>query len=109
MTDRGVGIAQAVRDLNVEESVLRRWMRELTATPAAAFPGNGQLRAGLAEIATLRKEVARLRVERDILKKAVVDFSRASRYKVFPHRQAPPRLAGQLAVQGAGGLAVRLS
>ena len=44
--DRGVAVAQAARDLDVAESVLRRWMRELTATPATAFPGNGQSRAG---------------------------------------------------------------
>ena len=72
VTDRGVAVAQAARDLDVAESVLRRWMRELTATPATAFPGNGQMRADLAEIAALKKEVARLRAERDILKKAAV-------------------------------------
>jgi transposase len=55
---------------------LRRWMRELTAMPAAAFPGNGQMRADLAEIAALKKEVARLRAERDILKKAAAFFAR---------------------------------
>ena len=66
VTDRGVAVAQATRDLDVAESVLRRWMRELTAAPAAAFPGNGQTRADLAEIAALRKEVARLRAERDM-------------------------------------------
>lgn len=60
VTDRGVAVAQAARDLDVAESVLRRWMRELAATPAAAFPGNGQMRADLAEIAALKKEVARL-------------------------------------------------
>ena len=76
VTDRGVSVAQAARDLDVAESVLRRWMRELTATPAAAFPGNGQLRADLAEIAALKKEVARLRAERDILKKAAAFFAR---------------------------------
>jgi transposase len=58
------------------ESVLRGWMRELTATPATAFPGNGQMRADLAEIAALKKEVARLRAERDILKKAAAFFAR---------------------------------
>ena len=42
VTDRGVAVAQAARDLDVAESVLRRWMRELTTTPATAFPGNGQ-------------------------------------------------------------------
>ena len=29
VTDRGVAVAQAARDLDVAESVLRRWMREL--------------------------------------------------------------------------------
>jgi transposase len=77
VTDRGVAVAQAARDdLDVAESVLRRWMRELTATPAAAFPGNGQMRSDLAEIAALKKEVARLRAERDILKKAAAFFAR---------------------------------
>lgn len=34
VTDRGVAVAQAARDLDVAESVLRRWMRDLTAAPA---------------------------------------------------------------------------
>lgn len=60
--------------------MLRRWMPELTATPATAFPGNGQMRTDLVEIAALKKEVTaalkkevtRLRAQRDILKKAAV-------------------------------------
>ena len=76
VTERGVSVAQAARDLDVAESVLRRWMRELTSAPAAAFPGNGQMRADQAEIAALKKEVARLRAERDILKKATAFFAR---------------------------------
>ncbi len=76
MTDRGVALAQAARDLDGAESVLRRWMRELTATPAAVFPGNRQMRSDLAEIAALKKEVVRLRAERDILTKAAAFFAR---------------------------------
>jgi len=44
--------------------------------PAAACPGNGQMRADQAEIAALKKEVVRLRAERDILKKAAAFFAR---------------------------------
>ncbi|MBL3552569.1 transposase [Rhodovulum sulfidophilum] len=69
MTERGVSVSQACRDLELAESVLRRWMRETTSAPASAFPGNGQQRAELAEIAALKKEVAKLKAERDILKK----------------------------------------
>jgi transposase len=67
VTERGVTVAQACRDLELAESVLRRWMREATVAPATAFPGNGQQRLELAEIAALKKEVAKLRAERDIL------------------------------------------
>ena len=76
VTDRGVAVAQAARDLDIAESVLRRWIRELSVAPAAAFPGNGQMRADQAEIAALKKEVVRLRAERDILQKAAAFFAR---------------------------------
>ena len=45
VTERGVAVAQAARDLDLAESVLRRWMREAAAAPVTAFPGNGQQRA----------------------------------------------------------------
>lgn len=69
VTERGVSVAQACRDLELAECVLRRWMREATAAPATAFPGNGQQSLEQAEIAALKKEVAKLGAERDILKR----------------------------------------
>lgn len=39
VTERGVAVAQAARDLDLAESVLRRWMREAAAAPVTAFPG----------------------------------------------------------------------
>lgn len=68
VTERGVAVAQAARDLDLAESVLRRWMRQAAAAPIMAFPGNGQQRAELSEIAALKKEVAKRKAERDILK-----------------------------------------
>ena len=76
VTERGVAVAQAARDLDLAEGQLRRWMRELTAAPQGAFPGNGQQRADMAEIAALKEEVAKLKAERDILKKAAAYFAR---------------------------------
>ncbi len=55
-----MAVAQAARDLDIAESVLRGWIRELSVAPTAAFPGNGQMRADQAEIAALKKEVVRL-------------------------------------------------
>lgn len=56
VTDRDVSVAQAALDLDLAESVLRRWVREAADAPVTAFPGNGQQRAELAEIAALKKE-----------------------------------------------------
>jgi transposase len=64
VTERGVAVAQAARDPDLAESVLRRWMREAAEAPFTAFP-NGQQRSELAEIAALKKEVAKLKAERD--------------------------------------------
>jgi transposase len=74
--DRGVSVAQACRDLEIAESVLRRWMRETDADPRHAFAGPGQVKPEQAEIDRLRREVAKLKAERDILKKAAAYFAR---------------------------------
>ena len=66
---RGVSVAQASRDLGIHANVLRKWVRDATLDPVQAFPGHGQMKPEQAEIARLKKEVARLRMERDILKK----------------------------------------
>ena len=68
VTDRGVTIAQASRDLDVNGTVLRRWVKEFGSDPQQAFPGHGQQKADQAEITRLRREVAKLKAERDILK-----------------------------------------
>ena len=76
--DRGVSAAQAARDLDVHENVLRKWVKEFAAAPAGAFPGHGQVKPEQLEIDRLRREVTKLKAERDILKKAaggrVADF-----------------------------------
>lgn len=74
--DRGVTSAQASRDLGVHANVLRKWVRELAADPAQAFPGHGQVKPEQLEIDRLHKEVAKLKAERDILKKAAAYFAR---------------------------------
>ena len=76
MTERGVAVAQAARDLDVAESVLRRWIRDVAADTRHAFPGHGQVRPEQQEIDRLRREVAKLRAERAILKKAAAYFAR---------------------------------
>ena len=76
--ERGVTVAQAGRDLDVSVTLLRRWVREFAADPADAFPGQGQQKPEDAELTRLRREVARLKMERDILKKAAAYFAKES-------------------------------
>ena len=74
--ERGVAVAQAARDIDVAESVLRRWLREGVADPQQAFPGHGQVKPEQLELTQLRREVAKLKAERDILKKAAAYFAK---------------------------------
>ena len=76
--ERGVSVAQAARDLDVHENVLRKWARDLAADPRHAFPGQGQMKPEQLEIERLRREVAKLKAERDILKKAAAYFAKDS-------------------------------
>jgi transposase len=76
VTERGDTVAQACRDLDVHENVLRRWVRELPSDPAQASPGHGQHKPEQLDVERLRREVAKLRAERDILRKAAALFAR---------------------------------
>jgi transposase len=76
--ERGVSVAQASRDLDVHPNILRKWKKELGSDPTQAFPGHGHQKPEQLEVVRLRCEVAKLRAERDILKKAAAYFARES-------------------------------
>ena len=78
VTERGVTVAQAGRDLGVHGTVLRRWIKEAVGDAQQAFPGNGRQNPEQAEITRLKREVAKLKAERDILKKAAAYFAKES-------------------------------
>ena len=75
---RGVGVAQASLDLGVHGTVLRNWVKAFADDPAHAFPGNGQMRPEHAEIVRLKRELTKLKAERNILKKAAAYFAKES-------------------------------
>ncbi|TWB32932.1 transposase [Nitrospirillum pindoramense] len=76
--ERGVSVAQAARDLGVHVTLLRKWARSLGKEGKDAFPGHGRRTPEQEEIDRLRREVARLKAERDILKKAAAYFAKDS-------------------------------
>ena len=63
------------RDLGLGQGNISRWKRELHKDGEQAFPGKGRLKPQDEQMRSLRREVERLRRERDILKKAVAIFS----------------------------------
>ena len=76
--ERHVSFAQASQDLGVHQSQLRSWVKALADDPQHAFPGQGQMKPEQAEIAQLKREVIKLKAERDILKKAAAYFAKES-------------------------------
>jgi transposase len=74
--ERGMGISQASQDLGLHQNVLRKWVKDAKANGAHAFPGRGKQRPDDAEIARLRRELAKTKTERDILKKAIAYFAK---------------------------------
>jgi transposase len=76
--DRGVAFKQAALDLGVHENVLRKWVKDSAADPQHAFSGQGQMKPEQLEIERLRREVTKLKAERDILKKAAAYFAKES-------------------------------
>jgi transposase len=53
-------------------------VKKFAADPQYAFPGNGQMKPEQLEIARLKREVIKLKAERDILKKAAAYFAKES-------------------------------
>lgn len=78
VAEQGYSIAEAARNLGLNATMLGRWKREL-ATDPEAFRGNGKLSAEQEENRRLKRENKRLRMERDILKKATAFFANESK------------------------------
>ena len=74
ITEQRYGVAETARNLGVNVNMLRRWKQEYTTNAAAAFPGNGHLSPAQDELRHLREENKRLKMEREILKKAMRFF-----------------------------------
>ena len=74
--ERGVTVKQAAKDLGIHENSLRAWIRDVAADREQAFPGTGRMKPDDAEVARLKRELAKTQAERDILKKAIAYFAK---------------------------------
>jgi transposase len=69
--------ARTARELGISDTSLLSWMKQMEETPQNPFPGHGNPRD--AEMAGLQRELARVKEENEILKKAVGIFTKAPR------------------------------
>lgn len=72
----GVSCAQVARELGIGGNVLTQWVREAEAAGNKAFSGTGTPRDE--ELAQLKRELARVKKERDFLREAATFFARES-------------------------------
>jgi len=78
VVEHGYSCAAAGRSLDVNGNMIGRWKQELGGNVAEAFPGKGKRTAEQQRIHELETENRRLRMEKDILKKATAFFARES-------------------------------
>ena len=76
----GRSIGSVAKELGLRDSVLRRWVDKLRREPASAAwrpttPATPMSADQASELAVLRQENERLRMERDILKKSIAIFA----------------------------------
>ena len=73
VNEQGYSIPEAAKSLGVDPNSVRGWVEKFSAEPGLAPAGEGAMAA---ELRRLRKENARLLMEREILKKAAAFFAR---------------------------------
>ena len=72
----GSCVAQIARDIGVNANQLYRWRVELDAHGKKSFPGAGVARDQ--EVLALKRELAKVKKERDFLRDAAAFFARES-------------------------------
>ncbi|KAB0614682.1 transposase [Castellaniella defragrans] len=69
-------VSRIAQDLGLDPSVLRRWVGQMRGGTWEPAPGKPLKSAQQQEIEQLRRELAKVKTERDILKKAVGYFAK---------------------------------
>ena len=77
--DQGYSRSEAARSLDINANMLCRWIKEHQSEDGQAFRGNGNCSPEQAEIRQLKGENRRLKMEKEILKKATVFFAKETK------------------------------
>lgn len=68
--------SQMAKELDVHYSTVREWVKEYEQDGSNAFPGSGNLKPEDEELRKLRREIANLKEENEIFKKAAAYFAK---------------------------------
>jgi transposase len=72
----GKGVSQIARELGIADSTLSHWCQRYRQQGEHAFPGSGHQTPQEEELRRLKRELDVMRQEHDILKRALIVFSR---------------------------------
>ena len=79
VTEKGMPVGKVARELDIHPNLLHLWRRKFLAKGDKAFVVKGRVALEETEIRGLRKELGKVKEERDILKKALAVFSKRNR------------------------------
>ena len=77
VSQEGVSLTQVAQDLAINAGMLRRWRADVDVRCSKAFHGHGH--AQDEEVARLKRELGRVKRERDFLKDAAACFAKESK------------------------------
>jgi transposase len=76
VTEEGNQMVTVAKELGVHPTTLSRWKKEFAEDPECSFPGKGHMKPEKEELARVKRENRRLRMENEILKKTVGYFAK---------------------------------
>lgn len=79
VTEKKMSVLKVADELNIHPKLLHIWKGRYLKDGEKAFSGKGRISSEEAELRKLRKDLERIKEERDILKKALAVFSKPKR------------------------------
>jgi transposase len=76
VVDSGKSVKSIASELGISDNTLFNWKKKYQQDAKNAFPGKGHMKADEEELRKKDKEIATLKMERDILKKALAYFAK---------------------------------
>ena len=79
VVEQDMSQAQVARDLGVAQGLIGKWVKQYEASKSNAFTGRGKMQPLEEENRRLQRELKRVQMEVEILRKATAYFAQAQR------------------------------